>query len=143
MLRFNQKLITLEQQERQKKESVELLKKQMEAQMQELQEIEDKADAERLQDENWLKTKWSVFEKQFAGLFNGTRYKFTAHLSENSKFIETKNQGGEIMGRYGKDASGLKFKPLEVTIPAISKQEDLDYSLRKQQIYNLMENTFK
>ena len=142
MLRLNQNLINLSKQEEVKKQQIEAILKQAEQEQELLKAIEDKKQAEKLADENWLKARLENFKRQFAAYFNRTQYKFTADVSEDGEFIETFTQGKVLIGKYGKDANG-RFKPIELTISGINKQEDLDYSSMKPQIYALLESTFK
>ena len=143
MLRLNQNLINLSKQEEVKKKQLEAIEKQRETEMLALKAIEEQKEAEKLANENWLKARMDNFKRQFVNLFARLTYKFTAELSENGEFIEMFTQGKELFAKYGKDASGVNFKPEEVLKPAVSKAEDVAYASQVQAIYNLMESTFK
>ncbi len=143
MLRLNQNLVNLTNQSDTKKKQIELLLKQAEVEQAALSAIEEKQEAEKALNDNWLKTRVENFKRQFTNLFNRTQYRFTAEVSECGGFIECFTQGKELFARYGKDASGVKFKPEEILKPAVSKMEDIAYASQVQGIYNLLEASFK
>lgn len=142
MLRLNQNLINAKRQAEIQEGKIETLRKQMEAELLALETVSNKVEQEQALNQDWLKGRLENFKKQFAVYFNRTQYKFTADVSKDGEYIETFTQGKVLIGRYGKDANG-RFKPIELTVSGINKQEDLDYSSMKPQIYALLESTFK
>jgi len=128
MLIFNQELITLKQQEEARRKELEKLEKRR-------KELEKNFNSQ-------IELKEQQLIQQTNNLYNNKSYKFKAKLSEDFENVEIYSQGNVLVGVYTREQNG-QFKPLELRIVGINKQEHLILSETTPHLYRIMENIFR
>lgn len=127
MLRINQSLINLrEQEEKLKKQLDDAIKKRRE-----IQEIEDK----------WLNECETKLINQINTLFLREQYKFKAKLSDDKEFIEVYSTSNQKVGVYAK-VNG-EIRPVGLVSSCANEVEDVIFGRYKQQMYNIFKSVFR